>query len=121
MFIYSNITVRALDARNGDLLWSYSRATPLPASFASQPRVPTMDGNVLALEARTGRLKWDHAIIAPGEIGDVDDRADRRSRQDGARRLRLRADPLLPWVYPAFAISAPCNQPGIAPSGTLWV
>lgn len=75
MFVDSNGAVLALDARNGDILWKYTRvAAPVtPAGPpTTQPRnlalagttlyVPTLDNHMLALDARSGKLRWDHAI-----------------------------------------------------------
>ena len=62
-------TVLALDATNGQVLWRYQYK---PASGSSQKMglalhgnkvlVPTSDLHVLALNARTGELIWDHEI-----------------------------------------------------------
>jgi alcohol dehydrogenase (cytochrome c) len=75
LFVNSHGTVQALDAGNGDLLWKFSRqsAPVTPAGPPStQPRnmaiygttlfVPTLDNHMLALDARTGALRWDHQI-----------------------------------------------------------
>ena len=75
MFINSNGTVQALDATNGDVLWKFSRV-PTPVTPAgpptTQPRnlalfdntlfVPTLDNHLLALDARSGAVLWDHLI-----------------------------------------------------------
>ncbi len=76
MFILSGGTVRALDARNGDVLWKFTWPTAPGVFIADQPRgmtlygnalyVPTVDGHVLALEAKTGKLLWQQAV-APAE------------------------------------------------------
>jgi len=75
MFVDSNGAVLAIDARNGDVLWKFTRvAAPVtPAGPpTTQPRnlalfgttlyVPTLDNHMLALDARTGGLLWDHMI-----------------------------------------------------------
>ena len=71
-------TVLALDATNGMVLWRYQYK---PASGSSQKMglalhgdkilVPTSDLHVLALNAKTGELIWDHEIsrASPGARG----------------------------------------------------
>ncbi|MBM0108922.1 PQQ-binding-like beta-propeller repeat protein [Steroidobacter sp. S1-65] len=80
MFVNHSGTVQALDARNGDVIWSYTRAATNKRMPISQPRgfalhegavyVPTLDNHVLALDAKTGTLLWDRTI-APSESGLV--------------------------------------------------
>jgi len=74
MFINSNGTVFALDARNGDELWSYARPAKgrMPSTqtrgmalFESAIFVPTLDNHMLALDMRTGKLLWDTQIAPP--------------------------------------------------------
>ncbi|MHC4404354.1 MAG: PQQ-binding-like beta-propeller repeat protein, partial [Planctomycetota bacterium] len=53
--------VRALDARNGQVRWSFTTAGPikaLPTIWESRAYVGSGDGYVYALEAATGRLLW---------------------------------------------------------------
>jgi alcohol dehydrogenase (cytochrome c) len=75
MFVQSGISVRALNAATGDLLWKFSR--PVSGAFISdQPHgiavygnavyVPTIDGHVLALDAKSGKLLWDQEIAPAG-------------------------------------------------------
>lgn len=77
MFINSSGTVKALDVSNGDELWSYSRevdVVPLGPPV-SQPRsmaiygdtlyVPTLDNHMIALDVRSGKVRWDHTIERP--------------------------------------------------------
>jgi len=68
LFTYPD-TVLAIDAGNGALLWRYQHATVGPASqkkgialYGDMVLVPTSDMHVLALNARTGELIWDHTI-----------------------------------------------------------
>lgn len=78
LFAYSNgDVVQAFDATNGDLLWSYQRELDdgvRPSSkkgvaiFDDKIIVPTSDVHLLALEAKTGRLLWDHEIDTHGEV-----------------------------------------------------
>ena len=66
-------TVLALDATSGEVLWTYEhRPTAFPSSkigialHGDKVIVPTQNMHVVALEARTGAVIWDHAIEAPG-------------------------------------------------------
>ncbi|MGE0775273.1 MAG: pyrroloquinoline quinone-dependent dehydrogenase, partial [Sphingomonadaceae bacterium] len=75
MFLHASGLVQALDATSGDMLWSYSRPAKSSRTAATQPRglalygdtlyVPTIDGHLIALDARTGALRWDHEIVKP--------------------------------------------------------
>jgi len=77
LFVHSSNTVSAIDGRNGDLIWSFDRPAVTQRVPMNQPRsmalygrnlyVPTLDNHVLALDARTGKLVWDHQI---GKDGD---------------------------------------------------
>lgn len=79
MFTFSHgDVVEALDATNGELLWRYERKLRPGATFHGKKGlaihgehvfVPTSDMHVLALNARTGSVVWDHAI-------DTDDQFD---------------------------------------------
>jgi alcohol dehydrogenase (cytochrome c) len=73
MFIHTfPDTVLALDATNGQVLWRFQYQ---PESASSQKMglalsgnkvlVPTSDLHVLALNAKTGELIWDHELEAP--------------------------------------------------------
>jgi alcohol dehydrogenase (cytochrome c) len=76
MFVYSGAAVQALDAASGELLWQYLRS--LPNEFDNGRRghaksiaargeelfVPTADGHLIALDVHTGRLIWDHEVVA---------------------------------------------------------
>ena len=53
--------VRALDAKDGKLRWTFATAGPIkmpPTIWASRAYVGSGDGHVYALEAATGRLLW---------------------------------------------------------------
>lgn len=77
MFTYSfGDIVEALDARTGDLLWSYQHriadasiysAKKGVAIYEDKLIVPTSDSHLLALDTKTGKLLWDHAIDRQGE------------------------------------------------------
>jgi alcohol dehydrogenase (cytochrome c) len=68
--------VEALDATNGELLWRFQR--PLDGQATAQGKkgvalagshviVPTSDLHVVALDAKTGAVAWDHKIDVGAE------------------------------------------------------
>src|SRR5688572_7219430 len=66
--------VQAIDAASGDLLWQYSRRLPRDrtpsvkrgiALYGDKLYVPTSDTHVVALNAKTGDVVWDHAVADP--------------------------------------------------------
>jgi alcohol dehydrogenase (cytochrome c) len=77
VFIESANTIQALDGETGDLLWQYVR--PLPevmlngrestmrglAIYQDKLYAPTADGDVVALNVKTGKLVWDHQVVVP--------------------------------------------------------
>lgn len=79
MFINSNGTVLALDLVTGDTLWKFTRhATVSPIGPpVTQPRsmaifedrlfVPTLDNHMIALDARSGAVIWDHLVAGVQE------------------------------------------------------
>jgi len=80
MFIESANTVEALNAADGSILWQYLRALPARlnngrtahvksmAIYQDTLYVPTADGHVVALDAKSGRLIWDAQIATPTEV-----------------------------------------------------
>jgi alcohol dehydrogenase (cytochrome c) len=70
MFVYAvPDTLVALDASNGDVLWRYAHGSDARvnnhmgvALHGDHVYVPTSDLHVVALEAKTGKVVWDHAI-----------------------------------------------------------
>ena len=69
-YSYGDI-VEALDAASGELLWRYQRKLTPGSSFQGKKGVaiagdlilvPTSDMRLIALNARTGAVVWDHAI-----------------------------------------------------------
>ena len=81
MYVNSFGTVQAIDASTGDVLWKFTRvaAAVTPAGPpTTQPRnlaiygtslfVPTLDNHLLALDARSGELRWDHLIEESGGV-----------------------------------------------------
>lgn len=76
MFVYSaGDVVLALDATNGTLLWRYRHEGEAVTSHKfgialheNKVLVPTSDLHMVALDARSGNVIWDHAI----DVGDND-------------------------------------------------
>ncbi|MDA1370388.1 MAG: PQQ-binding-like beta-propeller repeat protein [Proteobacteria bacterium] len=74
MFLYSaGDVVLALDATNGELLWRYRHEGDAVTSHKfgialheNKVLVPTSDLHMVALDARSGNVIWDHAI----DVGD---------------------------------------------------
>ena len=74
MFVHAyGDKVQALDAATGDLLWQYShrlgpgRAPSVKRAisiYGTRLYVPTSDAHIVALDAKTGRVRWD---VAAGE------------------------------------------------------
>ncbi|MCH8173796.1 MAG: PQQ-binding-like beta-propeller repeat protein [Proteobacteria bacterium] len=70
MFLYSaGDVVLAMDATNGELLWRYRHQGGAITSHKfgislheNKVLVPTSDLHMVALDARSGRVLWDHAI-----------------------------------------------------------
>ncbi|HXC60705.1 MAG TPA: PQQ-binding-like beta-propeller repeat protein, partial [Steroidobacteraceae bacterium] len=77
MFVYSGPVVQALDAASGELLWQYLRVLPDQYDNARASRVktlalyedrliaPMVDGHVIALDIRSGRVIWDQVVLTP--------------------------------------------------------
>jgi alcohol dehydrogenase (cytochrome c) len=78
MFLANSGRIEALDATNGDLLWQYSRPAKGLRIPISQTRslalagtslfVATVDNHILALDAKSGRLLWDHEVAPPSQL-----------------------------------------------------
>lgn len=74
MFLYSaGDVVLALDATNGELLWRYRHEGDAITSHKfgialheNKVLVPTSDLHMVALDARTGEVIWDHAVDTGG-------------------------------------------------------
>ena len=69
--------VQALDATTGDLLWAYQHEIPEDVNSESkkgvaiwedQIIVATSDLKLIAIDAKSGRLVWEHAINTNGEV-----------------------------------------------------
>ena len=80
LFIEGGDTVEAINAADGSILWQYVRTLPdalhngrdarmkALAIYGDKLYAPTADGHIVALDAKTGDLRWDHAVVAP-ELG----------------------------------------------------
>jgi alcohol dehydrogenase (cytochrome c) len=77
-FVYAaGDTIHALDAKSGRLLWRYTRASSgntlrfslrAIALCDDNVIVPTDDGHVVALNSKTGSVRWDKAIVDPTKM-----------------------------------------------------
>jgi len=77
LFVEGGNTVEAIDATDGSILWQYIRALPDAlyngrdarmkglAIYEDKLYAPTADGHIVALDVRTGELRWDHAVVTP--------------------------------------------------------
>ena len=77
LFIEGGNTVEAINAADGSILWQYVRALPDElhngrdarmkglAIYADKLFAPTADGHIVALDVRTGELRWDRAVVTP--------------------------------------------------------
>jgi alcohol dehydrogenase (cytochrome c) len=77
LFIEGGDTVEAIDAAEGGILWQYVRALPDALHHGRDARMrgmaiyedmlfaPTADGHIVALDVRTGHVRWDHAVVTP--------------------------------------------------------
>jgi alcohol dehydrogenase (cytochrome c) len=77
LFIEGGDTVEALSAADGSILWQYVR--PLPdalhngrdarmkglAIYEDELYAPTADGHIVALDVKSGDLRWDRAVVTP--------------------------------------------------------
>lgn len=87
LFIEGGDTVEAIDAADGGIFWQYVRALPDALHSGRDARMkglaiyedklyaPTADGHIVALDVRSGDLRWDHAVVTP-ELGVHPDQFD---------------------------------------------
>jgi len=80
LFIEGGNTVEAINAVDGSILWQYIRSLPDElyngrdarmkglAIYEDRLYAPTADGHIVALDVRTGELRWDRAVVTP-ELG----------------------------------------------------
>jgi alcohol dehydrogenase (cytochrome c) len=76
LFIEGGNTVEAINAAEGSILWQYVRALPDALHGGREARMkglaisednlyaPTADGHIVALDVKTGNLRWDHAVVS---------------------------------------------------------
>ncbi len=76
LFIESGNTVEAVNAIDGSILWRYIRSLPDSLHNGTEARMrglaiyqdrlyaPTADGHIVALDVRSGELRWDHAVVS---------------------------------------------------------
>jgi alcohol dehydrogenase (cytochrome c) len=80
LFIESANTVEAINATDGTILWQYLRALPEELHSGRDARMrglaiygdmlyaPTADGHIIALDVKSGDLRWDYAVVS-AELG----------------------------------------------------
>ena len=115
MFVQSGDTVQALSAVNGDLLWQYVRPLSPDGTDPKGTRVKTValygnelftsfvDGHVVALDVRTGKPVWDHAVLTPAE-------ASNKGRADGVN-FHLDGGPIVAGGKLIFGVSLGTDTP----------
>ena len=87
LFVESGASIQALSATTGEPLWQYARSLPDGLHNGREARIKhlaiygntlyaiTPDGHVIALEAKTGKLVWDHEVLTRDQglhEGEVD-------------------------------------------------
>jgi PQQ-dependent dehydrogenase (methanol/ethanol family) len=94
IFIESGNTIEALDGVTGNLLWQYVRQLPDVlmngsgstmrgmAIYQDKLYAPTADGDVVAVDIKTGKLIWDHQVVVP--LAGVYAHSNHDFRLDGA-------------------------------------
>jgi len=76
IFVYGGGSISAIDAISGDTIWS--RPAPTTKRNITQPRgvalygsalyASTVDNHIMALDARTGELRWDRQVSSAGKF-----------------------------------------------------
>ena len=133
--------VQALDATNGDLIWEYWRNYPKDmaqiigaatlsrgknlAMFEDMVYFAAPDGFIVALDARTGKVRWETKANDYNERHRTHRRPDGRRRQgDQQPRLRRRAPAASsPRTTPRPARRSGSSTPRAAPGepgGDTW-
>jgi alcohol dehydrogenase (cytochrome c) len=79
LFVESANTIEALNAVDGSILWRYIRSLPESLHNGDEARMkglaiyedrlyaPTADGHIVALDVKTGALRWDHAVVSAAQ------------------------------------------------------
>jgi alcohol dehydrogenase (cytochrome c) len=80
MFVYGfGDVLQALDAATGDLLWQYTRRLPKGfqggnkksiAILGNHVFMATADMHIVALDVKTGAVKWDMPVVPPTNRGN---------------------------------------------------
>jgi alcohol dehydrogenase (cytochrome c) len=77
LFIESGNTIEAINAADGTIVWQYIRALPEELHSGRDARMrglaiyqdklyaPTADGHIIALDVKSGDLRWDRAVVTP--------------------------------------------------------
>jgi len=77
LFIESGNTIEAINAADGTIVWQYLRALPEELHSGRDARMrglaiyqdklyaPTADGHIVALDLKSGDLRWDWAVVTP--------------------------------------------------------
>jgi alcohol dehydrogenase (cytochrome c) len=77
LFIEGANTVEAVNATDGTILWQYLRVLPEALHGGREARMkgmaiyqdklyaPTADGHIVALDVKSGDLRWDRAVVTP--------------------------------------------------------
>ncbi|MDF0544299.1 PQQ-binding-like beta-propeller repeat protein [Sphingobium sp. H39-3-25] len=80
LFIHSGAMVRAVDAQDGTPLWEYTRTLPDSLNGGRTGRskgmaiyqntlfLPMVDGHMVALDAKTGKVLWDHEVLSKEDV-----------------------------------------------------
>lgn len=79
LFVASAASVVAIDGATGDQLWRYNRASAAASNngraiiksigiYQDRLFVPTLDGSVVALDVKTGKVVWDHKVLGEAEL-----------------------------------------------------
>jgi PQQ-dependent dehydrogenase (methanol/ethanol family) len=120
LFIESANTVEAVNAIEGTILWRYIRPLPEALENGRESRMkglaiygdtlyaPTADGHIVALDVKTGAMRWDHAVV-PAEQGV------RRGLIDGAY-FHISGGPLVAHGKVVVGVSL-----GIDTGGGDWI
>jgi alcohol dehydrogenase (cytochrome c) len=116
LFIESANTVEAINAADGTILWQYIRALPDELHSGREARMrglaiyqdklyaPTADGHIVALDLKSGDLRWDHAVVTP-------DHGSRPGLFDGAY-FHISGGPLLVHGKVIVGVSLGINTGG---------
>jgi alcohol dehydrogenase (cytochrome c) len=90
------LNVMAVNAASGELLWRYTRTLPAGlynmqaarmkslAIFEHNLYAPTADGHIIALDAKSGRVIWDQAVIPTEQNAHVGQKRLTPLRLNGA-------------------------------------